>query len=95
MIAAAKITLPLMAQTVIERCLQIHGAGSFSADYFMAEAFSDTRGYRQADGPDQVHMMARGKPIIQHYAGPAKTCSSRYLPGLGRPEQRFHGVRRG
>ena len=69
MIAAAKITVPLMAQTVIDRCMQIHGAGGFTADYFMAEAFSYARWCRQADGPDQVHMMALGKQIIQQYAG--------------------------
>ena len=69
MIAAAKITVPLMAQTVIDRCMQIHGAGGFTADYFMAEAFSYARWCRQADGPDQVHMMALGKQIIQQHAG--------------------------
>jgi acyl-CoA dehydrogenase len=69
LIAAAKITVPLMAQTVIDRCMQIHGAGGFTADYFMAEAFSYARWCRQADGPDQVHMMALGKQIIQQHAG--------------------------
>ena len=69
MIAAAKITVPLMAQTVIDRCMQIHGSGGFTADYFMAEAFSYARWCRQADGPDQVHMMALGKQIIQRHAG--------------------------
>jgi acyl-CoA dehydrogenase len=69
MIAAAKITVPLMAQTVIDRCMQIHGAGGFTEDYFMAEAFSYARWCRQADGPDQVHMMALGKDLIARYAG--------------------------
>lgn len=68
MIAASKITVPLMAQTVIDRCMQIHGAGGLTADYFMAEAFNYARWCRQADGPDQVHMMALGKQIIRQYA---------------------------
>jgi acyl-CoA dehydrogenase len=68
MIAAAKITVPLMAQTVIDRCMQIHGAGGLTADYPMAEAFNYARWCRQADGPDQVHMMALGKQIIRRYA---------------------------
>ena len=68
MIAATKITVPLMAQTVIDRCMQIHGAGGLTADYFMAEAFNYARWCRQADGPDQVHMMALGKQIIKRYA---------------------------
>ena len=53
MIAASKIAVPLMAQTVIDRCMQIHGAGGL-ADYPMAEAFNYARWCRQADGPDQV-----------------------------------------
>ncbi len=68
MIAATKITVPLMAQTVIDRCMQIHGAGGLTGDYFMAEAFNYARWCRQADGPDQVHMMALGKQIIKRYA---------------------------
>jgi acyl-CoA dehydrogenase len=68
MIAAAKITVPLMAQNVIDRCMQIHGAGGFTEDYFMAEAFSYARWCRQADGPDQVHMMALGKDLIARYS---------------------------
>ncbi len=68
LIAASKITVPLMAQTVIDRCMQIHGAGGLTADYPMAEAFNYARWCRQADGPDQVHMMALGKQIVRRYA---------------------------
>ena len=68
LIAATKITVPLMAQTVIDRCMQMHGAGGLTEDYFMAEAFNYARWCRQADGPDQVHMMALGKEIIKRYA---------------------------
>ena len=66
-IAAAKIAVPLMAQTVIDRCMQIHGAGGLTADYPMAEAFNYARWCRQADGPDQVHMMALGKQLVKRY----------------------------
>ena len=68
MIAAAKISVPLMAQTVIDRCMQVHGAGGLTADYCMAEAFNYARWCRQADGPDQVHQMALGKQVINRYA---------------------------
>lgn len=68
LIAASKITVPLMAQTVIDRCMQIHGAGGLTADYPMAEAYNYARWCRQADGPDQVHMMALGKQLIRRYA---------------------------
>ncbi len=67
LIAASKITVPLMAQTVIDRCMQIHGAGGLTADYPMAEAFNYARWCRQADGPDQVHMMSLGKQLIRRY----------------------------
>ena len=68
LIAAAKISVPLMAQTVIDRCMQIHGAGGLTEDYPMAEAFNYARWCRQADGPDQVHMMALGKQLVRKYA---------------------------
>ena len=67
LIAASKITVPLMAQNVIDRCMQIHGAGGLTADYPMAEAFNYARWCRQADGPDQVHMMALGKQLIKRF----------------------------
>jgi acyl-CoA dehydrogenase len=68
MIAAAKISVPLMAQAVIDRCMQVHGAGGLTEDYMMAEAFSYARWCRQADGPDEVHMMALGKQVIERYS---------------------------
>lgn len=68
MIAATKTTIPLLVQNVIDRCMQIHGAGGLTEDYFMAEAFNYARWCRQADGPDQVHQMALGKKIIDRYS---------------------------
>ena len=67
MIAASKTSVPLMVQNIIDRCMQMHGAGGLTEDYFMAEAFNYARWCRQADGPDQVHQMALGKQIIQRY----------------------------
>ena len=68
MIAATKTTVPLLVQNIIDRCMQIHGAGGLTEDYFMAEAFNYARWCRQADGPDQVHQMALGKQVIDMYA---------------------------
>jgi len=67
MIAATKTSVPIMVQTIIDRCMQMHGAGGLTEDYFMAEGFNYARWCRQADGPDQVHQMALGKQIIQRY----------------------------
>lgn len=58
MIAATKISVPIMVQTKIDRWMQLHGAGGLSEDYFMAEGVYYARWCRQADGPDQVHQMA-------------------------------------
>lgn len=68
LIAASKTSVPLMMQTVLDRCMQMHGAGGLTEDYFMAEAFNYARWCRQADGPDQVHWMALGKQIIDRYS---------------------------
>jgi acyl-CoA dehydrogenase len=68
LIAASKTSVPLMVQQIIDRCMQMHGAGGLTEDYFMAEAFNYARWCRQADGPDQVHQMALGKQIINLYA---------------------------
>jgi acyl-CoA dehydrogenase len=68
MIAATKTTIPFLVQKVIDRCMQIHGAGGLTDDYMMAEAFNYARWCRQADGPDQVHQMALGKQIIDRYS---------------------------
>lgn len=72
MIAATKTSIPIMVQTIIDRCMQLHGAGGLTEDYFMAEAFNYARWCRQADGPDQVHQMALGKQIINLYGEEAQ-----------------------
>ena len=68
MIAATKTTIPFLVQKVIDRCMQIHGAGGLTEDYMMAEAYNYARWCRQADGPDQVHQMALGKQIIDRFS---------------------------
>jgi len=67
MIAATKTSVPIMVQNIVDRCMQMHGAGGLTEDYVMAEGFNYARWCRQADGPDQVHQMALGKQIITRY----------------------------
>ncbi len=67
LIAATKISVPRVTQSIIDRCMQIHGAGGLTADYPMAEAFNYARWCRQADGPDEVHMMALGRQLVKRY----------------------------
>ena len=74
LIAATKVVVPEMAQRVIDRAIQMHGAGGLCDDWFMAEAYSYARWCRLADGPDEVHMMALGKQIIRRYAEKQNEC---------------------
>lgn len=68
LIAASKISVPRMMASVIDRCMQMFGAGGLTGDYPMAEAYNYARWCRQADGPDAVHQMALGKQVINRYA---------------------------
>lgn len=69
LISAIKIVAPSMAQTVIDRSIQVHGGAGLTADFPLAELFNYARQIRLADGPDQVHMMALGRKLVkQHHA---------------------------
>ncbi len=68
LIAAAKISVPRITQTAIDRCMQMFGAGGLTEDFPIAEAFNYARWCRQADGPDAVHQMSLGKMIINRYS---------------------------
>jgi len=69
LIAAIKIVAPKMAQTVIDRAIQIHGGAGLTQDLPLAELFNYARQIRLADGPDQVHMMALGRQLVRaHHA---------------------------
>jgi len=65
LIAAIKIVAPTMAQTVIDRAMQIHGGKGLTADLPLAELFNYARQIRLADGPDQVHMMSLGRKLVR------------------------------
>jgi len=68
LISATKITIPKLIQYLIDRCMQMYGAGGLTEDWCMAVQFNYARWCRQADGPDEVHEMALGKRVIKHYA---------------------------
>jgi acyl-CoA dehydrogenase len=54
-IQAIKIATPRMAQWVIDRAIQAHGAGGISQDFPLAHLWASARALRLADGPDEVH----------------------------------------
>ena len=71
LIAAIKVMAPLMAQTVCDRAIQIHGGMGVCGDTPIAGFFTLNRFLRIADGPDEVHMSQLGKQKIKEYAAMA------------------------
>ncbi len=67
LIAGIKIIAPSMAQTVIDRAIQLHGGLGLTADLPLAELFNYARQTRILDGPDQVHMMALGRKLVSRH----------------------------
>jgi acyl-CoA dehydrogenase len=67
LIAMAKIVVPQMAQTVIDRAIQVHGAGGLSQDYQLARLFAYARTIRLADGPDEVHQDALARQWLKKF----------------------------
>jgi acyl-CoA dehydrogenase len=54
-IQAIKIVTPAMAEWVIDKAIQAHGAGGVSQDFPLAYLWASARTLRFADGPDEVH----------------------------------------
>jgi len=66
-IAMIKVVVPNMAQRVIDRAIQAHGAAGVSDDFFLAKAWAHARTIRLADGPDEVHREALAKLELRQY----------------------------
>ena len=54
-IQAIKIATPATVEWIIDKAIQVHGAGGLSQDFPLASAFASIRTLRFADGPDEVH----------------------------------------
>ena len=54
-IQAIKIATPAAVEWIIDKAIQVHGAGGLSQDFPLASAFAGIRTLRFADGPDEVH----------------------------------------
>jgi acyl-CoA dehydrogenase len=66
-IAMIKVVVPRMAQRVLDRAIQAHGAAGVSEDFFLAKAWAHARTIRLADGPDEVHRDALAKLELKKY----------------------------
>ena len=60
-IAMIKVVGPNMTLKVLDRAMQIHGAGGLTTDFGLAKSWSWARVLRLADGPDEVHEAAVAK----------------------------------
>jgi len=65
LIAMIKIVAPRMACAVVDRAIQLHGAGGLSQDHFLAHAYAAARSLRVADGPDEVHIAALARSMLK------------------------------
>lgn len=68
LIAMIKIIAPRMAQTVIDRAMQIHGGMGLSGDTVLADFFTYARIMRLADGPDEVHLFQLGRETVKQFS---------------------------
>ncbi len=57
-IQAIKIAAPATVEWILDKAIQVHGAGGLSQDFPLAAAFAHNRTLRLADGPDEVHKNA-------------------------------------
>ena len=64
-IQAIKIATPPTVQWILDKAIQVHGAGGLSQDFPLAAAFAGIRTLRFADGPDEVHKNALAKTEIR------------------------------
>ena len=60
-IAEAKVLVPQMALTVIDRAVQSFGGAGVSQDTPLAYMWAGIRTLRLADGPDEVHLQQLGR----------------------------------
>jgi acyl-CoA dehydrogenase len=56
-----------VALRVVDRAIQIHGGAGVCQDFFLAEAYSNLRTLRLADGPDEVHTDQVGRLELRKY----------------------------
>ena len=66
-IQAIKIGTPAMAEWVIDKAIQVHGAAGISQDFPLAQLWASARSLRFADGPDEVHKRSLARRELRKY----------------------------
>jgi alkylation response protein AidB-like acyl-CoA dehydrogenase len=67
-IQAIKIATPAKVGQILDRAVQVHGAGGVSQDFPLAELWAAARTLRLADGPDEVHKRSLARRELRRYA---------------------------
>jgi acyl-CoA dehydrogenase len=67
-IQAIKIAVPSAVGQIIDRAIQVHGAGGLSQDFPLAELYAQARVLRIADGPDEVHKNSLARAELRKHA---------------------------
>ncbi|NBE54486.1 acyl-CoA dehydrogenase family protein [Streptomyces boluensis] len=66
-IQAIKIATPRTVVDIIDRAVQLHGAGGVSQDFPLAELWASARTLMLADGPDEVHQRSLARRELKRY----------------------------
>jgi acyl-CoA dehydrogenase len=67
-IQAIKIATPEAVQWILDKAMQVHGAGGLSQDFPLAASYAGIRTLRFADGPDEVHKNALARNELRRQA---------------------------
>lgn len=71
-IAAIKVAAPNIALKIVDRAIQVHGAGGVTEDFPLAGFWAHLRTLRLADGPDEVHKRAIARQELRKYREDAR-----------------------
>jgi alkylation response protein AidB-like acyl-CoA dehydrogenase len=66
-ISQIKVVAPMVAQTIIDQAIQMHGGAGVSDDLPLTAMFAYARVLRLADGPDEVHRTLIAKLEVGKY----------------------------
>jgi acyl-CoA dehydrogenase len=66
-VSAIKVIAPRMVCEVLDRAIQVHGAGGLSDDFPLAELYAHARTLRLVDGPDEVHVRSVARQELRKY----------------------------
>jgi acyl-CoA dehydrogenase len=66
-ISAIKVAAPNVALKIVDRAIQVHGAGGMSDDFPLASMYAHLRTLRLADGPDEVHKMTIARRELRRH----------------------------